>query len=171
MLVESTASQPRTNRSDFQTLQITEERGQNSTGADSGRGRSRNETREQSREHSTSCLPTLRDFCCKRPNAGGPQVGGLESFIVRDEERATPWLPESLRAGLAFRLEHELFGQAAVRIGVEEDLDQYESAFEFAPAPDRYALYRARKYSNFFTNNFFSDEEIANWSYVVQLVM
>lgn len=68
-------------------------------------------------------------------------MGGWESFIVRDEERATPWLPEPLHAGLAFRLEHELFGKAAVRIGVEEDLDQYESAFEFAPAPDRCGLY------------------------------
>lgn len=61
---------------------------------------------------------------------------GFNSF-VKDEETATPWLPEVLRGGLAARLHRELFGKAGVRMGVEEDLDHYESAFEFAPAPDR----------------------------------
>lgn len=65
------------------------------------------------------------------------QREGSNSFILRDEETATPWLPEPLYGGLASRLTRELFGKAAVRMGVEEDLDQYESAFEFAPAPDR----------------------------------
>lgn len=60
------------------------------------------------------------------------------SFIAKDEETATPWLPALLHDELATRLERELFGEAAgVRMGVEEELDQYESAFEFAPAPDR----------------------------------
>lgn len=67
-------------------------------------------------------------------------MGGVHSsFIAKDEETATPWLPELLHDGLAARLERELFGKAAgVRMGVEEELDQYESAFEFAPAPDRW---------------------------------
>ncbi|CAB1099644.1 unnamed protein product [Ectocarpus sp. CCAP 1310/34] len=68
-------------------------------------------------------------------NADGVQGG---SFIAKDEETATPWLPVLLREDLAARLERELFSEAAgVRVGVEEELDQYESAFEFAPAPDR----------------------------------
>ena len=54
-----------------------------------------------------------------------------------DEETATPWLPRQLLGGLASRLTRELFGKGGLRVGVEEDLDQYESAFEFAPAPDR----------------------------------
>lgn len=66
------------------------------------------------------------------------QIDGLYSFVNRDEETATPWLPEHLHGRLASRLSEELFGKAGVRMGVEEDLDQYESAFEFAPAPDRY---------------------------------
>lgn len=85
-------------------------------------------------------------FSCKRRNGqdGAGQTEGSNSFI-RDEETATPWLPEPLYGGLASRLSRELFGKAAVRMGVEEDLDQYESAFEFAPAPDRYnhRYYRA----------------------------
>eukprot|EP00752_Nemacystus_decipiens_P018357 g16468.t1 len=74
-------------------------------------------------------------------NGGGPRAmsgRSNSSFIAKDEETATPWLPVLLHDGLAARLERELFGQAAgVRVGVEEELDQYESAFEFAPAPDR----------------------------------
>lgn len=85
-------------------------------------------------------------FSAKRRNGqdGAGQTEGSNSFI-RDEETATPWLPEPLYGGLASRLSRELFGKAAVRMGVEEDLDQYESAFEFAPAPDRYnhRYYRA----------------------------
>lgn len=95
-------------------------------------------TREQTRKHPISLRRTLRACSCKRRHAGGAQADGLESLVVRDEERATPWLPEFLHARLATRLEHELFGKTGVRVGVEEDLDQYESAFEFAPAPDRY---------------------------------
>lgn len=59
------------------------------------------------------------------------------TFVPKDEETATPWLPGVLHDGLAARLGRELFGKAGVRTGAEEDLDQYESAFEFAPAPDR----------------------------------
>ncbi|CAM9440430.1 unnamed protein product, partial [Laminaria digitata] len=59
------------------------------------------------------------------------------TFVPKDEETATPWLPGVLHDGLATRLGRELFGKAGVRTGAEEDLDQYESAFEFAPAPDR----------------------------------
>lgn len=75
--------------------------------------------------------------CCgSGRNADGLQGG---SFIAKDEETATPWLPALLREDLAARLERELFSEAAgVRVGVEEELDQYESAFEFAPAPDRW---------------------------------
>lgn len=64
-------------------------------------------------------------------------MGGLKSFVIRDEETAIPWLPGVLHSDLAGRLKETLFGETGVRIGVEEDLDQYESAFEFAPAPDR----------------------------------
>ncbi|CAM9114779.1 unnamed protein product [Choristocarpus tenellus] len=53
-----------------------------------------------------------------------------------EEERATPWLPHPLHADLESRLTRELIGKAGVRVGAEEDLDQYESAFEFAPSPD-----------------------------------
>lgn len=66
---------------------------------------------------------------------------GSNDFIAKDEETATPWLPELLHDGLGARLGRELFGKGGVRVGVEEDLDQYESAFEFAPAPDRCKQY------------------------------
>lgn len=59
------------------------------------------------------------------------------TFAPKDEETATPWLPGVLHDGLAARLGRELFDKAGVRTGAAEDLDQYESAFEFAPAPDR----------------------------------
>lgn len=83
-------------------------------------------------------------------NRGGDENGdggveeGLNPFITRDEETATPWLPEHLHRRLALRLKRELFGKGGVRFGVEEDLDQYESAFEFAPAPDRFVLFSVR---------------------------
>lgn len=84
-------------------------------------------------------------------SSGGSRIlRGLNSnsFIAKDEETATPWLPEVLHESLAQRLEGELFGSAAgaggVRVGVEDELDQYESAFEFAPAPDRWERGRRR---------------------------
>lgn len=73
--------------------------------------------------------------CNRRSEAKEPE--GLNSFIVRDEETATPWLPDVLHGDLTMRLTRELLGRGGVRMGVQENLDQYESAFEFAPAPDR----------------------------------
>lgn len=94
---------------------------------------------EQRRRCSNPFLGVIRCFSRKRRNGGteGDRIDGLASFIARDEETATPWLPEPLHAGLASRLSRELFVKAGVRTGVDEDLDYYESAFEFAPSPDR----------------------------------
>lgn len=85
-----------------------------------------------------------RRKCNTNRNKNGNGNDGVEEerlnpFTTRDEETATPWLPEHLHHPLALRLKRELFSKGGVRLGVEEDLDQYESAFEFAPAPDRFA--------------------------------
>ena len=89
------------------------------------------------------CSKSLRQALCICPvkrrqvETDGSHPHTSNTFVPKDEETATPWLPGVLHDGLAARLGRELFGKAGVRTGAEEDLDQYESAFEFAPAPDR----------------------------------
>ncbi|CAM9694268.1 unnamed protein product [Ectocarpus sp. 13 AM-2016] len=125
-------------------------RGHQSTSASGGGSSRRSGNNSQSSSGSSTLRQALGGMC----GCGGKSLNGADSsgygssrnadgvqggsFIAKDEETATPWLPALLREDLAARLERELFSEAAgVRVGVEEELDQYESAFEFAPAPDR----------------------------------
>jgi hypothetical protein len=61
---------------------------------------------------------------------------GHPSHQFDGEESLTHILPETLRVDLQARLEREVVGKGRVRLQEKLDLDQYESAFEFAPAPD-----------------------------------
>ncbi|CAM9139007.1 unnamed protein product [Discosporangium mesarthrocarpum] len=71
-----------------------------------------------------------------RRNTRALGTNGNSLVELGEEERATPWLPHPLHADIESRLSRELFGKAGIRVGAAEDLDQYESAFEFAPVPD-----------------------------------
>ncbi|CAN0259089.1 unnamed protein product, partial [Ectocarpus sp. 12 AP-2014] len=115
-------------------------RGHQSTSASGGDSSRRSGNNSQSSSGSSTLRQALDGMC----GCGGKSLNGADSsghgssrnadgvqggsFIAKDEETATPWLPALLREDLAARLERELFSEAAgVRVGVEEELDQYES--------------------------------------------
>ncbi|CAM9232899.1 unnamed protein product [Chrysoparadoxa australica] len=82
----------------------------------------------------TGCSPFKREG-----EKAKPENSSTEANLQYDdweEESPITNLPEAMKSDLTLRLNKELVEKVGIKAGRQRDLDQYESAFEFAPPPD-----------------------------------